>query len=1226
MKHFHGLSERFHRKKDVKEHSPTRTSSKTATPGKNTQASLASHANGSQSNGSAQIATALSSSKPTSSGHVQTVAPAQSSIPVGTVPPGSKPTTRLWQEAINSVKETEDWQKFIDLLNNHEKSPQSASQILSSSPVSSLSDVLDIVEAVAAEIEQHQVSFKLGRRTIVVRKICGQVIDALIAVKGAGGTIASTNPYASFAWSSLQFVLQLAATAKEVREMCWEVVPRVVYLISRYQTLEELYVNDDRVYKSRNMLEKALTELYTLILSYQVSMVIYLCSRWKRIKTSFGNTSDSQLQTIWMQIKAKEDSLPGLQTLADREIDNEAFRQLFASGAQLRDTLGQTWAEVQGIAHVVDEQQRRKVLEWISDVKYETAHTEERRKALASTGHWLLQHEDYGSWRSELDSSCCWLSGLMGSGKSCLSHVVIEDMTKDTDPARGTQLAYYYIDGNEALGDPNYATKILRCLLKQLVDFGPGKGLMKQIVDEYEIRASKSSLNHVKTMELLQCITERNKSTVLILDGLDECDKSSQNQLIKNILFLYYNCEQEGSSLKVFFASRPIPIIERALSQFKPKRIKTADHNSGDIDTLIHTRIQEALEDSYYQSLYKSGGSDQAGEVERILRNKSQGMFRWVQSALEYLHASVDFEELQERVEKLHRLQDLFSLYDEIYEATTKKLEPSTFNGLRVVLTHLLYPEKHLMDAKTPWIKHRLFRESDYPAEIKSLSAYGLSPEALFLHIAVAHARGTVVSSFSTEYVVSLCPNFIEAVQYDDSTYHYQFPHFSVQEYLLDRCENLYSSTVAHSFLAQQYMRVFTDDVAYNRIGQLGRRFFLLSVTQCLMDRLNLMRSSVDSWDDVMYSQDFADQLNIFLLTPIPSAEFLRWDNCVRSWTENNFLEPNYVALLTDPPSTIFVRVFLDLGWKDPKLSIKNLDIIGSNCSERQYTQTVIHFAASQRNSNAIKWFASRNIDLNSVASDGGTAFYAIACGDPFSRESWPDKLNTNICRTLLECGARPRVPDGCGPFASYRPGKYQAKENTFMVSDLQVAIRESCPTEIVAVLLENGAEEVESMDEWYKMALWECFRRVDHESRHENLRFRVSENDRTLRDYLLNKADDYISVKSELGNIFSPPSRYISKVCWNSARPYTRRIFLEELAKQIGHDYGEITRYELLNKPLVYKSVELVISHCSVEDADEDHAVKTIEAEPGSLDLSPDTNGTREAPPAASILKHQTW
>ena len=291
--------------------------------------------------------------------------------------------------------------------------------------------------------------------------------------------------------------------------------------------------------------------------------------------------------------------------------------------------------------------------------------------------------------------------------------------------------------------------------------------------------------------------------------------------------------------------------------------------------------------------------------------------------------------------------------------------------------------------------------------------------------------------------------------------------------------------------------------------------------------------------------------------------------------------------MLTDPPSTIFVRVFLDGGWEDPKLSIENPNVLGIYNS-----QTATQFAASKRNSDAIKWLASKSVDLNRDVLNGTTAVYALLHHNRLSEVFWPEEVEAEVCRTLLQCGVKPRVPDGSGPYASYRPGVYFAREGTFIVSDLQVAIHESCSTEIVALLLENGAEEVESMDEWYMMALWECFRRVDHRNHYEDvlnhLSFRVSEHDRSLRDYLLDKAGDYILARSKLGNVFSPPSRYISNVTWKSTKPYARRVFLEELAKQIGRDYDEITNYQLLDKPLTYESVDPLISSCLVEDADE--------------------------------------
>ncbi|MCJ1474116.1 hypothetical protein MMC13_002774 [Lambiella insularis] len=106
----------------------------------------------------------------------------------------------------------------------------------------------------------------------------------------------------------------------------------------------------------------------------------------------------------------------------------------------------------------------------------------------------------------------------------------------------------------------------------------------------------------------------------------------------------------------------------------------------------------------------------------------------------------------------------------------------------------------------------------------------------------------------------------------------------------------------------------------------------------------------------------------------------------------------------------------------------------------------------------------------------------------------------------------------------------------------------------------------------------------------------------------------------SKLGNVFSQPSRYISKVCWNSIRPYARRLFLEELAKRIGRDYSEITRYELLDEASVHNLVEPIVSQHSPEDVDENHVGEGNEDQAKNIRLV--TDGKREVPAAASMSK----
>ena len=56
---------------------------------------------------------------------------------------------------------------------------------------------------------------------------------------------------------------------------------------------------------------------------------------------------------------------------------------------------------------------------------------------MAQTGQWLLNHWQYTNWHLGPASLNFWLCGFMGSGKSCLSHAVIDDLKGKVDSKLG---------------------------------------------------------------------------------------------------------------------------------------------------------------------------------------------------------------------------------------------------------------------------------------------------------------------------------------------------------------------------------------------------------------------------------------------------------------------------------------------------------------------------------------------------------------------------------------------------------------------------------------------------------------------------------------------------------------------------------------------------------------------------------------------------------------------
>jgi hypothetical protein len=60
----------------------------------------------------------------------------------------------------------------------------------------------------------------------------------------------------------------------------------------------------------------------------------------------------------------------------------------------------------------LDDDERCKMFQWISDIPYETDHYNARRGRVYGTGDWLLINPSYVSWRNQITSTLLWLNGI----------------------------------------------------------------------------------------------------------------------------------------------------------------------------------------------------------------------------------------------------------------------------------------------------------------------------------------------------------------------------------------------------------------------------------------------------------------------------------------------------------------------------------------------------------------------------------------------------------------------------------------------------------------------------------------------------------------------------------------------------------------------------------------------------------------------------------------------
>jgi hypothetical protein len=712
-------------------------------------------------------------------------------------------SSNLWGKALEKVKADSDWPKYSGVVKE--------SLALVDIDVNSPDGIVAVARKVSEQVQSSKLTLRLAGRSIVVRDILDKAVDILAVLKDVGAAATNLNPYAAVAWGGLQFFVQAAVIHKEVTALCWDELPRMVRLISQYQTFELLYDTSCLKYTGKH-LGNALVDLFSAILRFQIVIVKYASSRTERFKTAFQDKASSLPQQVIDEVRQCEDEVAKLQTAADREISGMSFQRIYANTVannqqlkevsklfwrslnQIRSIQDRTAAHLETISTYVEEMQRNHILEWISTIKYGNAHTSDEKSAMAGTGLWLTVHPAYVDWRSSERPSVFWLHGFMGTGKSCLAHAVIEDIKSCIISSTDTRkLAYFYCDGASVQGASEIAKSenILRCLLQQLSRIGCEGRRMAAVIATYRTTHLEGNLSKKQCMSLLRNLVNESERTIFVIDGLDECSEVVQLNLVKELTWLLSNCT---SPLSIFVSSRQTRFIDDLFTGFDLTEIDTAENNSTDVATFVITTAREAASSPGLRTRYHDGNNDNEDAVVQKIMNKAGGMFRWAQLAFDYLHLSPTFSSLRWRLEQLDHLEVLFSFYDKIYDDMVDRLDAPYQDAVKTLLVFILYGRP----APPLAVEYPI---GDHPRECLHI-AHVLEACAF-----VAQEKGTM-PEMNAQDLRSLSPSLV-TMSYN-IYYKFGFPHFSVKEWLTSspKFAGQYSSEYAPSYLARLSMRV----------------------------------------------------------------------------------------------------------------------------------------------------------------------------------------------------------------------------------------------------------------------------------------------------------------------------------------------------------------------------------------------------------------------------------
>jgi hypothetical protein len=178
---------------------------------------------------------------------------------------------------------------------------------------------------------------------------------------------------------------------------------------------------------------------------------------------------------------------------------------------------------------------------------------------------WCLEDERFLDWRDKSTSRLLWVTADPGCGKSVLSKALVDERLLESTPNDTTICYFFFKDTSD---EQRSSASALSAMLHQLFSSESGANLIRHALPSFRENRDETSKNLEVMWKIVDNIALDPKcgKIVFLLDALDECQSSEQENLIrklkgfeqmykaKNFKFfitsrLYWNIETQFQSL-----------------------------------------------------------------------------------------------------------------------------------------------------------------------------------------------------------------------------------------------------------------------------------------------------------------------------------------------------------------------------------------------------------------------------------------------------------------------------------------------------------------------------------------------------------------------------------------------------------------------------------------------------------------------------------------------------